>query len=161
MVYLFWLPFPPRSSLQQHSMCPTPMHQLLPLLCTDSMPSMHCDYSLLSNCMPDGEFACLTGRLPASMTPNICSADEHIPEIEQFIHIIKECCQALHATLPFISFPPCLIIEMVYHCVFWLNSFPPNEGVSNTLSPVRTHHRLGHQLYQALPPQVWHVCADT
>ena len=83
----------------------------------------------------DGEFACISDHLPPNMTPNICSADEHVPEIECFIRVVKECCRATFNTLPFMLIPSRMTIEMVYHAVFWLNAFPATEGISMTLSP--------------------------
>jgi hypothetical protein len=31
--------------------------------------------------------------------------------------------------------PPRIVIKMVYCSVFWLNMFPPMDGISNTISP--------------------------
>jgi hypothetical protein len=31
--------------------------------------------------------------------------------------------------------PPGMIIEMIYYSTFWLNSFTPTDGVSETISP--------------------------
>jgi hypothetical protein len=41
----------------------------------------------------------------------------------------------MYNSVPFSQFPILLIKEMVTACVFWLNMFPPNDGVSPTLSP--------------------------
>ena len=66
---------------------------------------------------------------------NICSANEHVPEIERYIRTLKERVRSIATVLPFKEYPPLLIVEMVYNCVFWLNSFPHEDGVHDTLSP--------------------------
>ena len=38
-------------------------------------------------------------------------------------------------TLPFNKLPARMIIELIYCSVFWLNAFPHEDGVSDTLSP--------------------------
>jgi hypothetical protein len=37
--------------------------------------------------------------------------------------------------MPFTKIPGRMVAELIYNCVFWLNSFPAGDGVSNTLSP--------------------------
>jgi len=66
---------------------------------------------------------------------NICSANEHVPEIERYIRTLKERVCSIATVLPFKEYPPRLIVEMVYNCVFWLNSFPHKDGVHDILSP--------------------------
>jgi len=65
----------------------------------------------------------------------ICAANEHVPEIERYIRTIKERVRSIATTLPFERYPPRLIIKMVYNCVFWLNSFPQQNGIHATISP--------------------------
>jgi len=64
---------------------------------------------------------------------NICSADEHVPEIERYT--LKERVCSIATVLPFKEYPPQLIVEMVYNRVFWLNSFPHRDGIHDLLSP--------------------------
>ena len=66
---------------------------------------------------------------------NICSANEHIPEIERYIRTLKERVRRIATVLPFKEYSPRLIVEMVYICVFWLNSFPHKDGIHDILSP--------------------------
>jgi len=50
-------------------------------------------------------------------------ANEHVPEIERCIRTIKERVRSIATTLPFERYPPWLIVEMVYNCVFgWIAS---------------------------------------
>ena len=84
----------------------------------------------------DGEFEVLRGSLAAAGSGlNVCSHDEHVPEVERYIRTIKERARCLYNSVPFTRFPVVMIKEMVTACVFWLNMFPPHDGVSATLSP--------------------------
>jgi len=65
----------------------------------------------------------------------ICAANEHVPEIERYIRTIKERVRRIVTTLPFERYAPRLIVEMVYNCVFYLNSFTHKNGVHATISP--------------------------
>lgn len=84
----------------------------------------------------DNEFEHLRGAL-ASMKIhlNIVSKGEHIPEIERYNRIVKEQTRFIYSMLPFKKMPSCIVIEMVYSSVFWLNMFPHNNGVSDTIRP--------------------------
>jgi len=53
---------------------------------------------------------------------NTCAANEHVPEIERYIRTVKDRVRSIATTLPFKRYPPQFIIEMVYNCVFRLNS---------------------------------------
>ena len=66
---------------------------------------------------------------------NICAANENVPEIERYIRTVKERVRSIATTLPFEWYPPQLIVKMVYNCIFWLNSFPHNDGVHPTKIP--------------------------
>jgi hypothetical protein len=66
---------------------------------------------------------------------NTVSNDKRVPDIEQHIRTMKERTRSMWNTLPFKRIPSCLTIEMVLASTFWWNSFPPEGGVSDTLSP--------------------------
>jgi len=66
---------------------------------------------------------------------NVTSWDEHVPEIERFIWMVKERVRAIVNTLPFKQYPNRLIVETVYNAIFWLNCFPHRDGIHPTLSP--------------------------
>jgi hypothetical protein len=84
----------------------------------------------------DGEFESLRGDMAElGITLNTTAKDEHVGEIERYIRTIKERTRCIYNTLPFTRMPARLLIEMVYTSVFWLNSFPAQDGVSDTLSP--------------------------
>jgi hypothetical protein len=86
----------------------------------------------------DGQFNKdnLEGEIAAfGITLNVVAADEHVPEIERYIRTIKERARSVINMLPFERYPARMIIELIYYCVFWLNSFPAVGGISDTLSP--------------------------
>ena len=66
---------------------------------------------------------------------NITGKDEHVPEIERFIHTVKERVCAIVNTLPFETLPYRLAIKIVYNTMFWLNCVPHKDGIHLTLSP--------------------------
>jgi hypothetical protein len=90
----------------------------------------------IRNMLMDGQFESLRAQLAdLNITLNTISADEHVPEIERRIRTVKERTRCVYNTLPFQQVPPCVLIEMVYSSNFWLNSFPPDDGVPTILSP--------------------------
>jgi hypothetical protein len=84
----------------------------------------------------DGQFKPLRGDLAdLHLTPNTVSNDKHVPKMDRHIHTVKECTRCVYNTLPFKRLPVQLTIELVHYSMFWLNSFPANDGISDTLSP--------------------------
>ena len=72
---------------------------------------------------------------------NTTAAKEHVPEVECKIRLIKERGRGILNTLPVKKMPRLMLIELVYHVVLWLNAFPANSGVSETLSPREIFYR--------------------
>jgi len=62
------------------------------------------------------------------------SKNERMPEFERYIRTIKEIVRAIVKSLPFKSYPPRMIAEMVYNVVLWLNSLPHKDGIHPTIS---------------------------
>ena len=67
---------------------------------------------------------------------NIKAADEHVPEAEQKIRVVKKRTRSVQHTLPFRKIPVKTIIRMVNFSVFWLKHFPVSTGVGGNLSPI-------------------------
>ncbi len=86
--------------------------------------------------MADNQFESMRGDI-ADMRAllNIVSADEHVPEIEQYNRTIKGPLRGIYNTLPFKYLSPFFVIEMVYACIFWYNMFALRGGISDTQSP--------------------------
>jgi hypothetical protein len=84
-----------------------------------------------------GQFESIRGDLAAMQIKlNTVSNDEHVPEVERYIRTIKVRARCAYNKLPFRRIPARMIIQMVYSSrVFWLNSFPAEDGISPKLSP--------------------------
>jgi hypothetical protein len=86
--------------------------------------------------LADHEFESLCGDLASvQVQVNTTGRDEHVGDIERYIRTVKERTRATYNTLPVERMPNRMVIEMVYSSVFWLNSFPSANGISETLSP--------------------------
>jgi hypothetical protein len=86
----------------------------------------------------DGEFAPLKPlieSMPGGPMVNLASANEHVPEIERRIRVVKERCRATRHSLPHERLPKIMTIHIVLNVVKLLNFFPTKGGVSDTLSP--------------------------
>jgi hypothetical protein len=86
----------------------------------------------------DGEFAplkTLIEAMPGGPMVNLASANEHVPEIEFRIRVVKERCRATRHSLPFHTIPKLMMIHIVLNVVKLLNFFPTKGGVYDTLSP--------------------------
>ena len=66
---------------------------------------------------------------------NLCSQDEHVPEIEQYIWTVKDHTRSGYNSLPFERLPHVMLICLIGKAVFWLNAVPPSDVTSETLSP--------------------------
>ena len=89
----------------------------------------------ISTLLMDGQFESIRDDLAGmQINLNTVSNDEHVPEVERYIRINKERARCVHKTLTFWQIPARMIIEMVYCSVFWLNSFPTEDGISRRLS---------------------------
>jgi hypothetical protein len=69
------------------------------------------------------------------MELNVVSNDKHVPEIERYIRTVKERTRCVYTMLPYKKMPSRMVVEMVKASVCWLNMFPADDGVSDTLSP--------------------------
>jgi hypothetical protein len=91
----------------------------------------------------DNEFEKLQNLVPILLAINIntTAAKNDVPEVKRKIRLIKERGRGILNTLPFKKIPRLMLIELVYHVVLWLNAFPANSGVSETLSPCKIVYR--------------------
>ena len=84
----------------------------------------------------DGQFEPLQGDLSdLNIMLQTCGHDDHVPEAECHIQMLKECAWAIYNTSLFQSLPPFMIIKLIHYCTFWLDAFPHVDGVSDVLSP--------------------------
>jgi hypothetical protein len=85
----------------------------------------------------DGEFAALQAlihEMNNGPRVNLTSANEHVPEAERRIRVVKERVRANRHDLPFTRIPKLMLIHMVFDCVTMLNFFPAKGGIAG-ISP--------------------------
>ena len=86
----------------------------------------------------DGEFGALKDliqNMRAGPRVNLTSANEHIPEIERRIRVVKKRSRAFCHSLPFNRIPKLMIIHAMLNIAKILNYFPTKQGISSELSP--------------------------
>jgi hypothetical protein len=86
----------------------------------------------------DGKFAPLKPlieSIPGGPVVNLASANEHVPEIELRIRVVKERCWATRHILPFERIPKTMTIHIVLNVVKLLIFFSTKGGLSETMSP--------------------------
>ena len=69
---------------------------------------------------------------------NLTSANEHVPEIDRRIRVVKERGICVIHSLPFNRIPRLLLIHIVFFSVKMLNYLPTKGGVSNVYTPNTT-----------------------
>ena len=84
----------------------------------------------------DGESIPMNDHLKArGINGSATSRNEHVPEAERQIRVIKERVRGIYNILLYSTIPKIMMRELVYYVVAWLNNFPPKGGVSKTISP--------------------------
>ncbi len=86
----------------------------------------------------DGEFAPLEAWMATVYgTPklNLVSANEHVPEIERKIWVIKEWVRGVIYSIPFNSLPARMLVHAVLFVTKQLNLLPVKGGLLTKLSP--------------------------
>ncbi|MEN9849167.1 MAG: hypothetical protein RL368_1907, partial [Pseudomonadota bacterium] len=73
---------------------------------------------------------------------NICSAHEHVPEIERSIRVIKERVRATYHDLPFKKLSTVMWKYIVMESTRKLNYFPATDGISQYYSPREILHAI-------------------
>jgi hypothetical protein len=101
----------------------------------------------------DNEFEPLrAGLMDEGVELNVTANDEHEPEIEWYIWVVKEQTRSAYNVLPYMKIPTVMIVELVIGCVFWLNNFPIIDGISSTRSPrnIMVGFNLDYQVHCAI-----------
>ena len=90
----------------------------------------------MTTAMMDGAFAGLHDICnQLQVTLNTTSRDEHVGDVERYIHTIKERMWGVSNTIPFKRLTHNMVMELAKAVVYWLNSVPSSMGVSPTMSP--------------------------
>jgi hypothetical protein len=66
---------------------------------------------------------------------NLCAQGEHVPEVERYIRTVKDWTCSRYYCLPFKYIPQLMLVRLAHNAIFWLNAFPYNNGVSDSMSP--------------------------
>jgi hypothetical protein len=84
---------------------------------------------------------------------NLTSANEHVPEAERNIRVIKERIRATFHSLPFRAIPALFIKELASESTHKLNFFPPANGISPYYSPrdILSRQRLDYKKHCSIP----------
>ena len=109
----------------------------------------------------DGKFELIHAQIeaiPGSPRVNLTSANEHVPEIECHIRVVKEQVQSIIHGLPYARIPMLLLIWIVFSLVKMLNFFPSKAGVLDVYSPctIMTSEQLNFKKHLSL--QVGQYC---
>jgi hypothetical protein len=86
----------------------------------------------VSSILADNEFEPLRQWYPAL---NTCAANEHVPEIEQYIRTVKDRSRSTYRMLSFRYLPRIVLVHLLRNAVFWLNAFPHEDGATQKYSP--------------------------
>ena len=65
----------------------------------------------------------------------IYGKDEHVAQIERSGRTIKERTRTICNSLPYRRYTKLMTNSLVQYAVYWLNAFPPSQGVSEYMSP--------------------------
>ena len=95
--------------------------------------TLYWDHSIgMESIFVDAEFEPLR---PDVLFLNMSDADDHQPDIEQAIRIVKDRIHSTYRMLPFKYIPHLMVIHLVRNSVFWLNAFPSNDSWSSKHLP--------------------------
>ena len=82
-----------------------------------------------------GPIAPLINKLKKRPTINLEAANEHVPEVERRILLLKERIKSVRSCLPFNKVPSVMIIYLVLSVRKFLTYFITKGGISKTMSP--------------------------
>ena len=90
---------------------------------------------LVKMCLMDMEFKPLED-VSKDVPINTTAAREHVTDVEQSIHVIKDRCRSVISEVPYKHcMPDVFIVFLLRFVVMWLNAFPSGSGVSTEFSP--------------------------
>ena len=84
----------------------------------------------------DIQFKAMKDRGLLGIGVNVVSREEHVPDIECLIRVIKERARCYYAMLPFDTLPRTMVIHLLVTVVFYINAFVWRDGVSQFLPPI-------------------------
>jgi len=88
----------------------------------------------IKHILGDRQFECIRkAKELQGINTNMTGRDEHVPEVERYIRMVKKRARATVNALPFEILPHQLFVKIVYNAVFWLSFFPHKDGRHPTL----------------------------
>jgi hypothetical protein len=96
--------------------------------------------------------------IPGGPMVNLAGTNEHVPEIERRIWVVKERCRATRHSRPFQRIPKLMTIHIVLNVAKLLNFFSIKGGVSDTLilKTIMSGETLYYNKHSSL--QIGHCC---
>ena len=84
---------------------------------------------------------------------NLTSANEHVPNIERIIWVVKERCRATRYSLPFMRLPVILTTNIVLNNVNILGYFPTTSEILTNISPraIMTGDNMNYKRHLSMP----------
>jgi len=102
--------------------------------------------------LADNEFAALRQDLDShGIRLNIASKEEHVPEVERQIRVIKERARSIVQTLPYSKMPNKMKIAMIGYVVYWLNAMPKHDQRLSPRDIIMGEEKLDYKKVCQLP----------
>jgi len=102
--------------------------------------------------LADNEFAVLKEDFEnLGIRLNIASKEEHVPEVERQIRVIKERARSIVQTLPYYKMPKKLKIAMIYYVVYCLNLLPKFDQESSPRDIIMGEEKLDYEKVCKIP----------
>jgi len=102
--------------------------------------------------LADNEFAILREDLEShGISLNIASKEDHVPEVERQIRVIKERARSIVQTLPYSKMPKKMKIAMICYVVYWLNIIPKFDQKSSPRDIIMGEEKLDYKKVCQLP----------
>ena len=106
--------------------------------------------------MSDNEFGPLKEKIRKAVGAelNLAAPDEHVPEVERNIRVIKDRLRSMLAGMPYKRIPRHFKRELALTCITMLNVVPREASVSSSLSPMEllSGRSLDFKKHCVLPP---------
>jgi len=102
--------------------------------------------------LADNEFEVLREEIEESgIKVNISAKEEHVPEVERQIRVIKEQARAIVQTLPYSDTPKKMKVAMIHYAVFWLNLIPKSDQDYSPKDLILGEQKIDYKILCQLP----------
>jgi hypothetical protein len=104
----------------------------------------------VTNIHCDGEYNHIKPLFP-TIRFDICAPKDHVPEVERAIRTMKDTIRSTIHGMPYHRLPRTMVKELASMAAHTLNSFPHQDGISDTLSPANIVTGAPKPDYKTLP----------